>query len=247
MNITKTGQQPKPPRVLLYGVEGIGKTTFAANAPNCVFVRTEDGLDHIEADAFDLATTTDEVTAHLTHLRDEDHNYKVVALDSLDWLERILHCEVAADAGKKSIELIGYGKGFLEASDRFRELLAIMDDLREVKKMAIVLIAHAKIEKFRDPEGEAFDRYSPAIGRHISALSREWCDDVLFAHWDITRKTTSDDRRVAIAAERKIYASDRPSHVAKTRSGIPDEIELSWGSYVQARKNARQNNKTGVK
>ncbi|MDR0869400.1 MAG: ATP-binding protein [Planctomycetaceae bacterium] len=42
----QTGKAQAPPRLLIYGTEGIGKSTFGASAPKPIFIPTEDGLDH---------------------------------------------------------------------------------------------------------------------------------------------------------------------------------------------------------
>src|SRR3990172_7443806 len=84
------GRVAKPPRILLYGVEGIGKSTFGSQAPKPIFIQTEDGLDEIACDKFPLATTYDDVVAALGELRHEKHDYETVVIDSLDWLERLV-------------------------------------------------------------------------------------------------------------------------------------------------------------
>lgn len=241
MQITKTGQEVTPPKILLYGVEGIGKTTFGADAPKALFMRTEEGLDYIEADAMPLVTSWNDVRDQVNFLKTEDHGYKTLVVDSVDWLERHLFDDVAKSQGKQHIEDIGYGKGFLTAAEQFQGLLNQFSRLHRDKKMSIILLAHAQIERFNDPAGESYDRYSPALAKKVSAVAREWADDVLFANFKTVKKTAdkNGERRIAAMAERVIYASDRPSHIAKTRSGIPEEIDLSWESYITERKNAR--------
>ena len=241
MQITRTGQEVMPPKILLYGVEGIGKTTFGADAPSPLFMRTEEGLDYIEADALPLVTSWADVADQVKYLKEEDHGFKTLVVDSLDWMERHLFDYVAESQGKKHIEDIGYGKGFLTAAEKFQGLLNAFSKLHREKRMSIILIAHAQIERFHDPAGESYDRYSPALSKKLSAVAREWADDVLFANFKTIKKSADSrgDRRIAAIAERTIFASDRPSHIAKTRSGIPEEIDLSWEAYVSARKSAR--------
>jgi hypothetical protein len=76
--------------MLVYGTEGIGKSTLAARAPQPVFVQTEDGLGEVNCDKFPLAASFAETLAALTELRDQDHAYQTVVVDSLDWLERLI-------------------------------------------------------------------------------------------------------------------------------------------------------------
>ena len=99
-----TGKRHNPPRLLVYGVEGIGKSTLASQAPKPIFIPTEDGLDQIECDSFPLAETFADITGALTALINEDHDYQTVVIDSLDWMERIIWDALCEQYGVSSIE-----------------------------------------------------------------------------------------------------------------------------------------------
>jgi len=242
------GRSAKPPRVLLYGVEGIGKSTFGSQAPKPIFVQTEDGLDEIGCDKFPLAKNYDDVALALGELRTQKHDYETVVIDSLDWLERMIWDKVCVESGVKSIEKAdgGYAKGYMHALSYWREIVEQLDQLRTGQGMVILLIAHAKIEKFEDPESSPYDRYSPRLHKHAGALLGEWADAVLFA----TRKmrTQTEDagfnrkRTIAHAigtdgGERILRAVGGPSCIAKNRYGITDDLPLSWQSFVAALSN----------
>ncbi|RPH80625.1 MAG: ATP-binding protein [Planctomycetaceae bacterium] len=248
MSMLKTiqsGRADKPPRILIYGTEGIGKTKSASQAPKPIFVQTEDGLDQIATDRFPLAKSYDDVYAALKDLHDEPHDYETVVVDSLDWLERLIFDRLCDQYGVASIEKVdgGYGKGYTHAVAIWREFIAQLDALRRDRGMVVILIAHSKIERFEDPESTPYDRYSPRLHRHASALVCEWCDAVLFA----TRKmrVQSEDagfnRKRSIAQPIGKAGGDRilrcvggPSCVAKNRYGITDEIPLSWPAFMAA-------------
>ena len=112
------GKENKPPRLFVYGQEGVGKTSLAASAPNPVFVQTEDGLGEIDTAKFPLAKSLADVTSAMTALRDDPHDFQTVVLDSADWLERLIWDRVCQDFGVRSIEKAdgGYGKGYVRAS-----------------------------------------------------------------------------------------------------------------------------------
>jgi hypothetical protein len=239
------GRTPKPPRILVYGTEGIGKSTFAAGAPKAVFVQTEDGLDEIACDRFPLAKTFDETLGALAELRSQPHDYESVVIDSLDWLERLIWDRVCQESGVKSIEKAdgGFAKGYTHALTFWREVVDQLNLLRSERNMVVVLIAHAKVEKFEDPESSPYDRYSPRLHKYAVALVCEWCDAVLFA----TRKfrTQTEDagfnrkRTIAHAigrdgGERVLRTVGGPSCVAKNRYGITDELPLAWAAFVAA-------------
>jgi len=177
MNQIHTGRRIMPPRILMYGTEGIGKSTTASQAPKPIFIPTEDGLDQIDCASFPLAQRFDEVVSAISALYSEEHDYQSVVIDSLDWLERLIWDDVCREYGVKSIEKAdgGYAKGYTHALTQWREVLNGLDALRNERGMAVILLAHAKVEKFEDPESVAYDRYSPRLHKHAAALVTEWC------------------------------------------------------------------------
>ena len=242
------GKQPMPPRLVVYGTEGVGKSTFASQAPSPIFIQTEDGLAEIDCDRFPLSTRFDDVTAALSELHSEKHDYQTVVIDSLDWLERLIWDQLCRQYNVASIEKVdgGYAKGYTHALTYWREILDGLGRLRIDRGMVVICIAHSKVEKFEDPESSAYDRYSPRLHKHAAALVCEWADAVLFA----TRKfrTQSEDagfgRKRAIAApigagggERILRCTGGPSCIAKNRYGIADELPLSWQTFVDALSN----------
>ncbi|MBC8356592.1 MAG: ATP-binding protein [Planctomycetes bacterium] len=239
------GRTPKPPRILCYGVEGVGKSTFGSQAPKPIFVQCEDGLDEIDCDKFPLADSYDDVAAALMDLRREKHSYESVVIDSLDWLERLIWDKLCEQHGVSSIEKVdgGYARGYTHALTFWREIIDHLNALRNVRGMVVLLIAHSKVERFEDPESSSYDRYSPRLHKHASALVSEWCDAVLFA----TRKirTQSEDagfnkkRTIAHAlgkngGERILRCVGGPSCVAKNRYSITEELPLEWAAFIQA-------------
>lgn len=239
------GKQPQAPRLIVYGTEGIGKSTFASQAPKPIFLQTEDGLSEIDCDRFLLARTFDDVIDSLNSLLTEEHDYQTVAIDSLDWLERLIFDELCRQHNVSSIEKVdgGYARGYTHALTQWRLLLSLLNRLRDERGMIVIGIAHAKVERFEDPEATAYDRYTPRLHKHACGLVCEWSDAVLFA----TRKirVQSEDagfnrkRSMAVAlgkdgGERIIRTIGGPSCVAKNRFGLPEELPLSWPAFMSA-------------
>ena len=242
------GRISKPPRILVHGTEGVGKSTFASQAPRPIFVQCEDGLDEIDCEKFPLATTYDDVVAALMELRTGEHEYETIVIDSVDWLERLIWDKLCAQYGVNSIEKVdgGYAKGYTHALTCWREIIDHLNVLRNVRGMVILMIAHSKVERFEDPESSPYDRYSPRLHKHAAALVSEWADAVLFA----TRKirTQSEDtgfnrkRTIAHAigkdgGDRVLRCVGGPSCVAKNRYGIIEELPLSWPAFITALSN----------
>ena len=233
-----TGAKPGPRRMLVYGTAGIGKSTFATCAPSPIVIQTEDGLNEIDCHKFPVATSLADVMASLGALYNEDHPYRTVVIDSMDWLERLIWAKVCADRQSATIEDIGYGKGYTFAIQHWRDVLDGLTALRERRGMTVVLIAHARIERFENPETEAYDRYVPRLHKTASALVSEWCDEVLFATYRVFTKATEEgfnQKRVQGlgSGERVLRATERPSHLAKNRLNLPDELPLAWAEFAK--------------
>ena len=212
------GKASKPPRILIYGTEGIGKSTFGSEAPRPIFIQTEDGLDEINCDRFPLATNYENISNALQELRTAEHDYESVVIDSLDWLERLVWDSLCQEYGVSSIEKVdgGYARGYTHALKYWRDLIDQLNALRNQRGMVIVLIAHSKVERFEDPEAASYDRYSPRLNKHAAALISEWCDAVLFA----TRKIRTQSEDAGFNRKRTIaHAIGRDERILRCVGG----------------------------
>jgi hypothetical protein len=223
----------RPPRLLVYGVAGIGKTQLAASAPAPVFLQTEDGLGTIAADTFGLLRSFESVMEAITSLYTEPHDFQTVVLDSLDWLEPLVWQHTAEANGWKDIEQPGYGKGYVAALDAWRAFLDGINGLRDDRGMAVILIAHADIRRFDSPETEPYDRYQPKLHDRAAALVQEHVDAVLFANYRIT--TLKSDAgfgkkvvRGVTGGDRLLHTVERPAFLAKNRFALPESLALDW-------------------
>jgi hypothetical protein len=237
------GKSHAPPRILLYGTEGIGKSTLAAQAPHPIFIPTEDGLHEIDCEKLPLATSTAEIFQALSELAQADHPYETVVIDSLDWLERMIWDDICRQYGVSSIEKVdgGYSRGFGYALPIWRKLIDALAQLHSERHMLVFLTAHAKVERFEDPETSAYDRYSPRLHKYAAALLSEWCDAVLFATRKIRTQTEDAgfNRKRATAhtlgddsASRILKTVGGPACVAKNRYRLPAELPLDWGALL---------------
>jgi hypothetical protein len=223
-----------PPRIMLYGPHGLGKTTFGAGAPNPIFILTEDGLGQIEADHFPLATTFSQVQEALASLTG-DHDFQTVVIDSLDWLDNLVWEEINTKYDAKDL---AYGKGAVIAADYWRKVLDTLNVLRS-KGMASILLAHCEIKRFDSPEVEPYERYQPKLQARSSALVQEWCDMVLFTNYKTLVKTTdvgfnNKVTRGTSTGERIMHTNERPAYLAKNRYNLPDQLPLEWSALAEA-------------
>jgi hypothetical protein len=186
MNIN-TGKQNKPIKAVIYGPEGIGKSTFASKFPAPLFIDTEGSTSRMDVARTDTPSSLAMLTSMLEELSRDDHGYKTLVLDTADWAERLCVQAVCAKNGKTGIEDFGYGKGYTYVYEEMARVLNALTTIWE-HGMNVVVTAHAAIRKFEQPdEMGAYDRWelklinSPKC--NVCAMVKEWADMVLFANY----------------------------------------------------------------
>jgi len=237
MKIIK-GPQAKPRRVLLYGTHGVGKSTWAAQSPSPIFLATEEGLDDIGADRTPLLASVGDVSNCFSWLLTEKHDYRTLVIDTLDWLERLVWKQTCEKHEKRSIEDFGYGKGYVHALKGWEWILTNLQTLRNERAMNIVLLAHAKVSKFEAPDAATYDRYEPDLHKTVAPMLQEWCDEVFFASYQVATVKVEEgfgrDRfRGVGTGERQVHTCEMPSHLAKRRIALPDQLPLEWAAYQE--------------
>ncbi len=232
----KRGQDIRPPRIFVFGVEGIGKSTFAAGAPSPIFLQTEDGQGSLDVARFPMIESVDQMRQALGTLYTERHDFQTVVLDSADWLETIIANEVEHTHDAKDL---AYGKGALKQAEIWRELLGGFNALRNERDMSVILIGHCQIKRFDSPETEPYDRFQPKLQERSNALVREWADAVLFANYRtvVKKSEVGFNKEVArgiTTGERLLFTAEKPAYLAKNRYAFPDSLPLSWDAVSNA-------------
>jgi AAA domain len=242
LSAVKSGRIEQPLRVLVYGPEGIGKTTFGSNAPEAIFLCSEDGTSQFDVRRFETPETWAHVLEAVDELTTADHQYQTLVFDTLDWLEPILWRHVCefyrGPKGEKftTIEGFGWGKGYTEAVTEWRALIAKLEKLRRVKRMNIVLLAHAHVRPYQNPTGDNYDRFTLKINEKAAGLWREWVDDLLFTNYEtFTRKDKDATRAKGVSnGARVMHSERRAAFDAKNRNGLPETMALDWHEYANA-------------
>lgn len=235
-SITK-GKLVRPRRILIHGVDGVGKSTFAACAPNTVFLGTEDGTEHLDVSRYPSPESWDDVLEAIKTLTVGEHKYGTLAIDSLDWAEPILWRHLCEKHKVKTIEEVGggYGKGYSAALDEWRVFISAIERMQNARKMHVVLIAHSFIKPFKNPQGDDFDRYVLKLNDRAAGLLREWCRGVYFANYEtFAVKDKAKRVRGVSTGARLLYTQRTAAYDAKDSYGLPEQVPLSWEEFEKA-------------
>jgi hypothetical protein len=235
-DLVKTGKTNAPPRICLHGIHGIGKSTWAAGAPTPIFIQTEDGLGNLEVPRFPMPEKLNNVYQALDMLINEPNDYQTVVIDTADWLEKLIWKTVCDDAKVKSIEQIGYGKGYIFAMQHWDSIFAALNILRDAGR-AIVVLAHNEIKTYSPPDGDSYDQFVIKLHKHAATKLVEWADIVLFAGYRVV--VNSETKKVVNSSERVIHTANKPAWVAKTRYTLPDELGMNFNELITAIKGGK--------
>jgi hypothetical protein len=229
MKITK-GKQTRAQRVVIYGVESVGKSTFAAQFPRPLFLDVEGGTSHLDTDRVSIDTASDLESA----IREcQATDYGTIVIDSIDWTERLLVEQLLSESKKKSVEDFGYGKGWVMAAEKMARLLGSLESLIDAGKN-VVLIAHSKVQRVEPPDLlAAYDRYELKMSKQSSPLVKEWADELWFFKFKTKTVESESGRSKGIGGkERIILTTHSAAYDAKTRSGLAEELPMAWDSVA---------------
>lgn len=236
MQITR-GKRARAQRVVIYGPEGIGKSSFAAQFPEPLFIDTEGSTDNMDvARMDDKPTSYTMLKNQIAFVKANPTCCKTLIIDTIDWAESLIVEDVCAQHGKKGIEDFGWGNGYTYTKEEVGRFLNMLQDLIELG-INVVLTAHAQMRKFEQPdEMGAYDRWELKLGKKTSSqtapLVKEWADMVLFANYKTVVMTTDTNKKKATGGQRVLYTEHHPAWDAKNRHGLPPELPLDYASIA---------------
>lgn len=236
MNITR-GIIQTAQKVVIYGPEGIGKSTFASQFPDPLFIDTEGSTKNLDVARMDKPTSWSMLKAQIEFVG-QNRPCKTVIIDTIDWAEQLCINEICAAHNKKGIEDFGYGNGYVYEKEEFGCFLNRLSDLIDVG-INVVLTAHAQLRKFSQPDefGE-YDRWELKLGKktssQISPLVKEWADMVLFANYKTVAVAADKDgnKYKAQGGGRVMYTQHHPCWDAKNRHGLSDGIPFEYAQIA---------------
>ncbi|KGE20042.1 ATP-binding protein [Paenibacillus wynnii] len=232
-----SGRVQKAKKVVLYGPEGIGKSSFAANFPRPVFIDTEGSTTEMDVSRLPKPSSWEMLKQQVNWVKQQAGQIGTLIIDTIDWAEMLCVEGICAAHQKNGVEDFGYGKGYIFVAEEIGRFLNLLSDVIEAG-IHVVLTAHAQIVKFEQPdEMGAYDRYQLKLGQktgsRTAALVKEWADMVLFINYKTFSISTDKDgkKNKAQGGARTVYATHHPAWDAKNRQGLPDDFPLDF-NYI---------------
>lgn len=222
-------------KVVLYGPEGIGKSTFASHFPHPLYIDTEGSTKQLDVERMPTPTSWTMLREEVNYVKANKGICGTLVIDTADWAEAQCIQYICAQAKVNGIEGFGYGKGYTYLAEEFGKMLNDLSDIVD-GGTNVLLLAHAYIRKFEQPdELGAYDRWELKLGKKTAPMVKEWSDMLLFANYKTMVVNVDDHGAVkgknkAQGGRRVMYTSHNPSWDAKNRFGLADEVAFEYES-----------------
>ena len=214
------GTRKRPQRIVVYGPEGVGKSTFASLFPKPLFVDTESGTE---------PRTWGGLAAEIDDFYRDHQGYETLVVDTADGAATLCEQYVLERDGMKSLSDYGYGAGYEKLRQEWQKMLTSLDGIIAGPSPAnVVVVAHSQLRKFEVPEESgSFDKYELKMDKRLAAATKEWADAVLFLNFRTIVSKNSEGHVKASGKERTLYTEHNAVWDAKNRWQLPEEVRLA--------------------
>lgn len=226
-----SGVRKKALRVVVYGPEGIGKSTFASKFPRPVFIDIEGGTNQLDVDRLPTPIDWNMLMEELEYVRSGNVRCSTLVVDTADAMEVLCTNHVCGVKKWDSLEALAYGKGWTIMSDEFRKAVDLLGAIVD-KGINVVVLSHSIMRKFDRPDNlGSYDRFELKLYKKLSSMLKEWCDMLLFCDYQIDVVHNQEGTKsIARNGRRVIRTSHAPSWDAKNRFGLKEVLPLEWES-----------------
>ena len=231
LNIS-SGRVARPQKLVLYGVEGIGKTSLAAQTPEPLFIDTEGGTAHLDVRRLQKPSSWEGLIALIREVAATPDVCRTLVIDTADWAEQMAIDHICQKFKQPGLESFGYGKGYTFLAEEFSRMLAACDEVILSGKN-VVITAHARQRRVELPdETGGFDVWGLKLSKQCAPLLKEWPDALLFINYKTYVVATDSNSHKAQGGKRVIYSTHSPVWDAKNRHNLPEEMDLCYASIA---------------
>jgi hypothetical protein len=238
----KRGRLDVPQRILGFGAEKVGKSTWASGAPGAVFICPENGTSHLDIERLPTPETWSELFDVLALVPQRD-DWKTIVIDPVNWLEDLAWAHLVEGPGRAPTEHTrdkvekyggGFKKGYEAAAGLWRTLIKTLESDHYAQGRNIVFLAHAFVKNFKDPSGVEYERYQPQMHEKAIGQVKQWVDDILFFRHEVLAKAENGKTIAVATGDHVIHTTWSKAWDAGNRSSLPEELPMSWTAYWDA-------------
>jgi hypothetical protein len=238
----RRGRLEVPQRILAFGAEKVGKSTWASGAPGVVFICPENGTSHLDIERLPTPETWMDLLEVLA-LVETNPKWKTIVIDPVNWLEDLAWAHLVEGPGQPVTEHTrdkvekyggGFKKGYEAAVGLWRTLIKTLETNHYAKGRNIIFCAHAFVKNFRDPSGVEYERYEVMMHQKAAGVLKQWCDDILFFRHEVLAKAENGKKVAVATGDHVIHTQWSKAWDAGNRSSLPEELPMSWQSYWDA-------------
>lgn len=247
-----SGKIDKAKKVVFYGPEGVGKSTFASHFPDPLFIDTEGSTTELDVKRYPKPSSWQMLIQEVQEII-QLKPCKTLVIDTADWAEKLCTEFICSKFGKSGVEDFGYGNGYTYIAEEWGRFLNLLQDVIDIANINVLLTAHAIIRKFEQPnEMGAYDRWELKLGKKTTGqtapITKEWADMVLFANYKIfsVQADEKGKKHKAQGGQRVMYTAHHPCWDAKNRFGLPDELPLDYSAIAHIFNNVEQSTNTNI-
>ena len=228
-----SGKVSRAIKTVIYGTEGVGKSTLASQFPSPLFIDVEGGTDQMDVRRIETPKTWADLVAIVNEVAKNPEVCQTLILDTADYAESMCIQNILKKYNQKSIESFGYGKGYTYIGEEWQKLMDAFNAVINAG-MNVTVIAHAKQRKIELPDQTgSFDHWEMKLTKQVAPLLKEWADLLLFCNYKTFVVTTDNNSKKAQGGKRVMYTSHNPVYDAKNRQGLPDELDLSFAGIAK--------------
>ena len=227
-----SGKIARAVKTVIYGTEGVGKSTLASRFPEPLFIDIEGGTSQLDVRRIEASQDWEELLGIVNEVAVTQKVCRTLVIDTADAAESLCVKYVCTKYKQVSIESFGYGRGYTYLAEEWGRFMAACDSLIE-GGINVTIITHARQRKIELPEQTgSFDHWEMKLTRQVAPILKEWADLLLFCNYKTFVVTTDNNSRKAQGGKRMMYTSHNPVYDAKNRFGLPDEMDLDYANLA---------------
>lgn len=212
----------------IFGAAKVGKTSLAAQAPDCLLLACERGYNTIGGIYAQDITSWSDMRKVYRELKKPEvrERFKVLIVDTVDLAAKYCTKYICSQNGIQELSELGYGKGYALMRNEFEDIFNSLTQLG----YAVFFISHAQDAIFTRPDGTEYNKIIPSLSpSKVNAIIENMADIYGYAHFKNPKERVitlrSDDDTISCGSRFKYMVNEIPLSYEALVKAIQDAIE----------------------